>query len=205
MRQLQKFMRCSRTLCQEGLGRPCCTSRAEQAFWYNTVTLKWSLLTSAVLVKVLRQAAEVLYVSLRRPRFTSLNCDLSSAGIKQHKYTWRATEVAGLSRGVWGAFRPRGACCWDQHSSSGLGLPRGEGGPSAGSALSGSMQRGVKWSRLHQQASLHWCVPHCTKKPGGRAGHGLKNNSVQSLELCRCKMCAKKRENSVSVLKDRLN
>lgn len=145
MRQLQKFMKCSRTLCQEGLGRPFCTSRAEQAFWYNTVTLKWSLLTAAVLVKVLRQAAEVFYMSLRRPCFTSLNCDLSSAGIKQHKYTWRATEAAGLSRGVRGAFRPQGAwqplTCWDQHGCGGLGLPSAEGSPSAGSALSGSMQR----------------------------------------------------------------
>lgn len=83
MRQLQKFMKYNRTLCQEGLGHLCCTSRVEQTFCYKAVTLKWSLLISATLIKVLRQAAEVLYMSLRCPRFTSLNCDLTSAGIKQ--------------------------------------------------------------------------------------------------------------------------
>lgn len=69
-------MKYNRTFFQEGLGRLCCTSRAEQTFCYNTVTLKWSLLISAALIKVLKQAAEVLYVSLRCPHFTSLNCDL---------------------------------------------------------------------------------------------------------------------------------
>lgn len=115
MRQLQKFMKCNRTLCQEGLGHPCCTSRAEQTFCYNTVTLKWSLLISAVLMKVLRQAAEVLYMSLRRPRFTSLNCDLSSAGIKRaaeiHLAGQRSSGAVPRCAGRFSALAAGQVCC----------------------------------------------------------------------------------------------
>lgn len=93
MRQLQKFMKYNRTFCQEGLGHLCCTFRVEQTFYYKAVTLKWSLLISAALIKILRQAAEVLYISLRCPHFTSLNCDLPSAGIK-----WAARNILGGRR-----------------------------------------------------------------------------------------------------------
>lgn len=82
MRQLQKFMKYNRTFCQEGLGHLCCTSGVEQTFCCKAVTLKWSLLISAAVIKILSQAAEVLCMSLRRPHFTSLNCDLTSVGIK---------------------------------------------------------------------------------------------------------------------------
>lgn len=75
-------MNYNRTFFQEGLGHFCYTSRAKQTFCYNTITLKWSLLISAALIKVLRQAAEVLYVSLRCPLFTSLNCDLIMEGLR---------------------------------------------------------------------------------------------------------------------------